>query len=377
MESKHIKNMIKKVTSDELRVTNGGNSDPKLFGTYHSSLITHHFASGSALLITLLIVSVISAAAFGVGKLTLQNVGLTGSLEDSTVAYQVARAGIEEGLLRWRYDHAFETGDPAGSTEALTQTFRTILPAYDSLDLPGETVVENYSTVLADSLKKTYDLRSWFHADKIGTGCNPALSGIDQYQGDNGTAPTLAKDETRELDVSNLTGITTVIICWSNALNDNHHNYQNGYAPTDDLNSFSIFPSVEVIPIDGSGNVLTGPNLKTFTLPNERGALINVGAGGVARLRFKPFIYYDPTPGSPFSGDETTTHAELDSALNPRIVFSVVPSVGVIDSGVHYIESTGYFGTAKRRLRAELDRTSGRLLGLFDFSIYSGTDLSQ
>src|SRR3990167_3935840 len=338
----------------------------------------NYFARGSALLITLLIVSVISAAAFGVGKLTLQNIGLTGSLEDSTVAYQVARAGIEEGLLRWRYDHAFETGEPAGSTETLLQTFRAILPSYDSGDLPSEAVVPDYTATGANPREKTYDLRSWFHADKIGTGCKTDLSGIDQYGGDNGDVPILAKDETRELDVSNLTGITTVTICWSNALNDNHQNYRNGaYDPTDDLNSLNIFPSVEVIPIDGLGDVLTGTNFKTFTLPNERGALINVGSGGVKHLRFKPFIYHDPTPGNPFSGDETTTHAELDSALNPRIVFSVVPSAGVIDSGVHYIESTGYFGVAKRRLRAEIDRTSGRLLGLFDFSIYSGSDLSR
>lgn len=66
--------------------------------------------SGSALIISMLLLAVISTAGFGLARLAL--IELRGSEVEmaNQKAYYLAEGGIEEGLLRWRYDHQVEVG---------------------------------------------------------------------------------------------------------------------------------------------------------------------------------------------------------------------------------------------------------------------------
>jgi len=41
------------------------------------------------------------------------------------------------------------------------------------------------------------------------------------------------------------------------------------------------------------------------------------------------------------------------------------------------LQSIGYYGGVKRRLEADVNRNTGGLINLFDFAVFSGTDLSQ
>jgi hypothetical protein len=68
--------------------------------------MTHHpiLQRGSALIITMLVVTAISATAFGLSRIFLADVRIAASLEDSLKAYYTAEAGVEEGLLRYRID---------------------------------------------------------------------------------------------------------------------------------------------------------------------------------------------------------------------------------------------------------------------------------
>lgn len=57
---------------------------------------------GAALVITLIVVTVISAIAFSVSRMLVSEVKQITRLEDSEMAYQAAESGIEAGLLLYR-----------------------------------------------------------------------------------------------------------------------------------------------------------------------------------------------------------------------------------------------------------------------------------
>jgi len=49
-----------------------------------------------------------------------------------------------------------------------------------------------------------------------------------------------------------------------------------------------------------------------------------------------------------------------------------VPSGEKIDTGIAKIESTGIYNRTKRKLVAEINRSSGTVLGIFDYTLYAG-----
>jgi len=61
--------------------------------------------SGSALIIALILISVISTAAFAIVRLSAVETNAARNQAANTKAYYLAEGGIEEGLLRWRYNH--------------------------------------------------------------------------------------------------------------------------------------------------------------------------------------------------------------------------------------------------------------------------------
>lgn len=71
--------------------------------------------NGSALVIAVLLMAVIATASFGIARLVLVEIN-NGQIQTANLkAYYLAEAGVEEGLLRWRYDHKTELA--AGSRQ--------------------------------------------------------------------------------------------------------------------------------------------------------------------------------------------------------------------------------------------------------------------
>ncbi len=54
----------------------------------------------------------------------------------------------------------------------------------------------------------------------------------------------------------------------------------------------------------------------------------------------------------------------LDSATEP-----------LVSGPVSYIESIGFYGGVQRKIVASIDRSSGNITSILDYSIYSGSDL--
>lgn len=74
---------------------------------------------GSAMLIAMLVVSIISAVGFGVVGITIRQLRQQGSVAASTRAYQAAEAGLEYGLLQYRLAKTARLGEGAEAVDAL------------------------------------------------------------------------------------------------------------------------------------------------------------------------------------------------------------------------------------------------------------------
>ena len=59
---------------------------------------------GTAFLLTMIVITVVSTVAMSVGRLMVSDLNMTTKLEESIVAYYAAEAGIEDGLWRIRDD---------------------------------------------------------------------------------------------------------------------------------------------------------------------------------------------------------------------------------------------------------------------------------
>lgn len=288
---------------------------------------------GAALLITLVLITVIGSIAFGVGRSTLTNFRLITRLEDSLNAYQAAQAGIEDGLLRFRFSKNSEvptncpSSNPKLPTTATTWFSRVNVttgvvscvdldPEFPLIESPGPTDI-------------VYDLKMHFKKDPgvsecLSTSVSPGCVSLPSGQ------PALAKDTSIEYNVNGLTSlrITTTF--------DPQETTPTGQR------------KLEVIMLSADGSAI---DRELYDAPG--GLIVNqplqLSGKNIETIRLRAF------------GRDVHRY-EIQPAANESL-----------DSRITVIESTGYFGVSKRKLRLEFDRLSGTAFELFDFVLYAGS----
>ena len=72
---------------------------------------------GAALIIALLVITVVSGITFYTSRLTIREIIVMSRLENSINAYYAAEAGIEQGLLMFKYNHDVESSRNASEND--------------------------------------------------------------------------------------------------------------------------------------------------------------------------------------------------------------------------------------------------------------------
>jgi len=265
----------------------------------------------------MVVIAVLGSLSFSIGRVSLARFTQVARLEDSLNAYQAASAGIEDGLLRFRFSNTVQAPlacPTADSPTTSTQFFvRTDIAT-------GQTTTCVDSTSSAPPVADTvYDMKVYHTLDQ----------GVAEIQATvtnaRGTFPALKQDQSVEYDVSNTQD--TVQVSWV-------------FANPGALNA------LEIIPLDQSGSVVRSE--KRFIRGSASGNT-SIKVTGVSTLRIRPF-------GSDLKR------------------YTLTPAAGQsISSRDTYIESTGYFGRSKRKLKITLDRLSGSIQELYDFVLFSGS----
>lgn len=291
---------------------------------------------GSALLVTMVITGVIGMTLAGLGRMVALHLQVSGSLEDSTIAFAAAEAGIEEGLVRWRFNRDIEVPDLPDGTE-----MQESVPMANRVNLTtGETtsgtgIGLNIPSTSPDS---RYDLRIWYKAPEVGT-----LADLG-----SATYPyRLAKDETLDMDITNLGGETISFT------------YQLGAGETG-----CALIEAKVFQEDANGNLLEE---KTVTSQaSENNVVLSISSGAQKyRLRIKPFIFATCDSRAPAADSSYINYFMSVANLSENRADKL------LDTGVSVVESTGYYGSAKRTLRALVDRRTGTILSLYDYTLFA------
>jgi hypothetical protein len=339
--------------------------------------------SGSALIITILLVTVLVGIAFGTSRLTISEIVQSSRLEDSELAFQAAEGCIETGLLFYRYNRNAEA--PQGVDGGMSQS----VDEFMYIDISSGEILGNISNSDFESIRKSHPdrsycaLRMWHRHDEgepeevLTSQCSQ-----DQYQArlcvevpDNKIAnlcdgantcyeddgryyimPALAQDDVVEYAIEyDVTGLESINIDWDyleerldfgpfcNKYPDecdpeNWDNYRN---------SFQLL----YLPIDEEGEVMLEMGYKQLLDYDRRQDNEKLNLQGVSKIRIKPFR------GSLESYTITTN--EPTAKLDTRYTM---------------IESTGYYGSAKRKLKNILDRKTKSLLSPYDFLLYSSEE---
>jgi hypothetical protein len=306
-------------------------------------------SKSSALLLTILIAGLIAIVSLSVSRLSISEIKMAGGANESAAAYFAAEAGLEDGLARWRWDRNVEV--PVGATETSGSIRRCNISTTQCAE-------GNPPSITVGPEDKYYDLKIWYKADKA-TG-------------------ELKKDESREFFIPD--GSTPLTLSWAGVKN---------------VASGTAYISWEIIAMKNSGGMATfaeGKNgrLLTFATSDSGSHAQTINLSGDLTgyiLRIKPWIGSnnngtDENGVSGYAaGQAPTAVSGTELAIEYTLTPSSTPSSSNIniniDSGFHYIESTGYYKNTKRKLVAKIDRKSGTILSVYDFVIYAGSTLTN
>lgn len=276
---------------------------------------------GSSLLLVLLITAGIVTIIFGTQRIALVQFSQTSREEDNIYALYAAKAGIEDGLLRYRYNKNVETN----------KNFRFNLADGASLGEGRDSTANPVSNETGYSpTKEFYDLNIAYRVSQLGS-----LSDA-------------TKDVRIEKDQSiDITGFDT----------NSGAGYYLGYLIRFD--SISASCTAEFQNYKESG--ISAPKNIDSTLADPNTKIYNSNTAG----NNNPVDLGQSLVRVTMIGCGASFQAQLiDGSGNANGL--------MLDGLTTTITSTGYYGSSKRTLVATVDRRTGNLTKIYEFTAYSG-----
>lgn len=281
----------------------------------------------TALIYTILLAGIIIFVSLAIGRLALSEIKMASSASESIVAYYFAEAGLEEALLRWRWDR--NEIQPPGASANTPDVLGV------NIDLGTRTPFPDLNRCVQEG--RNYCLKIWYKD-------NSAPGSTDN---DSDGFKRINKDEVWELDVAGLSAVDLEIKFYG----------VNQIPPPGETVAFGL----ELTKINNTGQQTDFFDQGEFppsSPPGYFGRSINYNVSSNLRLRIRPWIRQS----------------------NGYLLVKITPSSGtgnIIDTGTTVVESTGVFRNTKRKLQAQVDRLSGAILGIYDFILYGGEEIKQ
>ncbi|MEI6498950.1 MAG: pilus assembly PilX N-terminal domain-containing protein [bacterium] len=337
---------------------------------------------GSAIIIAMLLISAVTAVAFGFGRTLFMSISSAALYENGKIAYYSAESGIEEAFLRYRLDKNTEVPFVA-SNDAFSVVGSTVLRN----DITNGEVIDynngkgvNKNTLSDYSAShQVYDLRIDPKTSAIGpTGSdsNP-VTALEKYNAsdDKGQNNIILRDESQKFDGTNIFAHSDFNLTFKPLETKDNIKLA---APFNDKNCLLIEAKIV-------GKTMAGTNdeKKMFFYSNSP-SCDYTKVFQANDLNGKGVLGYG------LSGNKIAQIQNLKSLIWPTVILSqaelYLKPIGAdmafaltrknpISDELMYgsttkIESTGYYGSATRKLEVTLDRQSGSLYDLFDYVIY-------
>jgi len=288
---------------------------------------------GSSLILVLLVIAGIVTVTFGIQRITLVQFSQSNREEDNVMAYYAAKAGIEDGLTRFRFDRDVQTQDG--------KVFRYGLS--DAKTSPAEvtdgTAINSITSYRPGN--QYYDLKIDFKTNRINVDASTGAPTFSDSQ-------KIAKDDTLQLTgfaASNTPYYLRVAFQATNC------------SAADQAKAFvQLHYQTEAGATQEATLNLTSGSYDSRT--TNQNILINPGANLVSLTRFRSY-YCDVDYA--FSTSLTSNGYGKGNNAGPKF-----------DDLTTTLTATGYFGSAKRTLVGTINRESGVLIGIYDYTAYAG-----
>lgn len=303
--------------------------------------------NASSLILVVIIMSALIVVVFGANRLTLVQYNQATRDEDNVSALYAAKAGIEDGLIRYRYSKNAEI------TKDLVQ--RIDLTKGRNLGEIAESK-KIRETDSYDPQSQYYDLAMSFRTNLIGD------------FNFNDTPPSNPPAVVKSGDVLELTGFPDLNREYYLRLSVKFFREGSTTIPCTENEAL-----VQVQQIDsGLSSLYKQRTLKKSeanpfdTLISQPHFVVNPPGLGTTTFRLRPYLC-DIKFAVATTLNTDGRGMRDDGATIPN---DTGPEFGGL---ITKVVSTGYYGDTKRSLIAEINRISGQLIGIYDFNVYSGT----
>lgn len=295
--------------------------------------------SGSSILMVLLIISGILVIVFATQRISLVQFSQSNREEDNLVAYYAAKAGIEDGLARYRFNRDTET--------LANNVFRFGLTAATAPASPYEVAATEDIGATAginyDPKEQYYDMKMTYRVPRLG------FSSSAPANPDWTIAKTVVKDTTVTLTGFQQVG-DPITYYLRSVFRFVGPSCGNAFVQVEQIRNGAIINQTQVR-YDATDGI-------TDSRDTNANWEIKTISDAATLVRFRPFFcdaQFALVTSTSTNGTGVGTNKGPD-----------------IDSLTTTVTATGYYGASKRTLVADIDRTSGKLIGIYDFNLYAG-----
>ncbi len=318
-----------------------------------------HTQRGIALITTIILTSIMLTSVVLVSKEMVDEVRNSTRIDNSLIAYYAAEAGLEEAMLEWKYDHDVEISEENDNDPGVDVT-STSNSTPRTVDITNDITIPNTTT--KEYTNSYYELKMWNKVPCIVTTGDLNAFGC-------ATIAPLKADDVYQISIDNI-GTNNLTLDFIPRANPNPDEFGNGYR-------------VELTVLDENGNIINSaksfrcPLYTTQTLSYNSTTLS--GSSGKRIIRIKPwYVQYSSSPNC----DKNPTNGATNLPISPdfpyihlKVNYPLFTNRPLISGPVSYIESVGFYGGVQRKIIASIDRSSGNITSILDYSIYSGSDL--
>ena len=317
---------------------------------------------GSAIIIAFFLMAAISGVTFAIARLFYLDTSAADIYENSSIAYYAAESGVEEGLLRYRFDRQ----SVVGATNKVNRTNLNDLTV--SLVDPNASL----STIADANQKSIFDLKMdyktrFYGNEKVADPQN-ALDGNDLTSAnvsDYGEEYLVLRDESVKIDITDTIGDSSdakfMVVM---------HNYYTDQG----FNKNKSFIEARVVGTVGSSDqeykkILVSNNFLNF----DHLSMVQMerGSGQGLDYYYKEQLFNKITGSVSFNILDKKRVFLYLRPIGCDILIGLAPSPGnSISAPYTTVKSTGYYGGISRTLEAKIDRQSGTVYDLFDFVTY-------
>lgn len=339
---------------------------------------------GSSLIIALLMLAVISTASFGIARLAMVEMATSATEAINTKAYYLAEGGIEENLLRWRYDHSAVIGPDSTENSKVWErvgwengsTDINFEPAVADGDFKADIVTFNKNYIASTIYNKVSQSVGWTDpnvstVDQLASAFDSASFDEDKYLNNNGIDRSdlkVTKDNKITFGFSDITTNMDIVWRWQKiAVGSSSTN--KAWADRGTTSQFGVEARLYSKGVGGdtllAKNVFS-PDTNKISKSDSCGIkqsceIINIKAQMHQSAASSPLgeIYLTLTP---IGADIVVGAFGYDTSG---------AAANYIDSITH-LESVGVTGGRYKGLQVKLDKNSGRILGLYDYVLFEG-----